>query len=85
VNELGLKMELGGIDAAVVWRCIALRYPRASDIVTIDPAKNICPNVGGAVLRVGKNPRAAAEFLEFLTSARGREVLTENGYTVDKP
>jgi len=84
VNELGLKIKLGTIDAAVVWRCIAAKYPKDADIVELDPKKNICPTVAGAVLSFSKNPAAAAAFLDFLTSKRGRQVLIENGYTVTK-
>ena len=85
VNELGLTIKLGTIDAAVAWRCIALNYPRDVDIVGIDREKNICPEVAGAVLKFAANPKAAGAFLDFLASERGRAVLTENGYTVDKP
>jgi len=85
VNELALKIELGTIDAAVVWRSIALQYPKVSDIVSIDRAKNVCPEVAGAVLSDAVNPAAAAAFLDLLASERGRTVLAENGYTVEKP
>jgi len=85
VNELGLKIKLGTIDAAVVWRCIAAKYSKDADIVELDPKKNICPTVAGAVLSFSKNPAAAAAFLDFLTSKRGRQVLIENGYTVTRP
>ena len=51
----------------------------------LDPAKNITPEVAGAVLTFADKPKEAAAFLEFLASDRGRQVLTENGYTVGKP
>jgi len=90
VNELALKIKLASdqlesVDAVVVWSSIAAMYPNDSDIVTIDPAKNIVPEVAGAVLTTAKNPGAASAFLDFLTSARGRRVLVENGYVVEKP
>lgn len=85
VNELGLKIELKNIDAAVVWRCIALKYAEHADIVPIPAEKNISPQVAAAVLTCAKRPAGAAAFLKFLVSERGRKVLSENGYTVDKP
>ena len=85
VNELGLKIELKNIDAAVVWRCIALKYAEYADIVPIPADKNITPQVAAAVLTCAKRPTDAAAFLKFLVSERGLEVLTESGYTVDKP
>jgi len=84
VNELGLKIKLGTIDAAVVWQCIARKYPEDGSIVTIDPQKNICPSVAGAVLTTTENPGAADAFLSFLVSDRGKEVLAQNGYTVER-
>ena len=85
VNELGLKIKLGTIDAALVWRSTATKYLAGAGIVELDPKKNICPVVAGAVLSFSKSPAAAAAFLDFLASKRGRQVLTENGYTVTKP
>ena len=85
VNGVALKVKLRMIDGGVVWRCIAARYSEDSTIVELDPQKNICPVVAGAVLSFSKNPAAAAAFLDFLASERGRQVLTENGYTVTKP
>lgn len=85
VNELGLKVELRALDAAVVWESIAIRYPTSADIIPIPREKNICPEVAAAVLKFTKNGQDATAFLEFLTSPRGRQVLAEAGYTVDKP
>jgi molybdate transport system substrate-binding protein len=85
VNELGLAVKLGTVDAALVWRSVAKHYPDVSDIVTLDPEKNIIPAVEGAVLDYSDNPAAAAAFLDYLTSDRGRAVLTENGYLVERP
>jgi len=85
VNELGLKVKLGTIDAAVVWRCIARKYPMDSTIVEIDPERVIRPEVAGAVLTTAENPAAAAAFLAFLASEQGRKTLEQYGYTVMNP
>jgi len=85
VNELGIGMKLGTIDAAIVWSSIALNYADISEIIKLDPKKNIIPEVGGAILNSSKNPKAASAFLDFITSNRGCEILIENGYLVDKP
>lgn len=85
VNELGVKVELRTIDAAVVWRVIALGYHHASEIIDIPRDKNICPEVAGAVLTCATNEADAQAFLDFLASERGRQVLTAAGYQVDRP
>ncbi len=85
INELGIKLELGTIDAAVVWRTIADDYPHASEIISIPSEKNICPEVAGAVLTCATNEPDALAFLDFLASERGRHVLRAAGYQVDRP
>ena len=85
VNELAMAVKLGTIDAAVVWNAVAANYKDAADAIPIDPAKSICPPVAAAVLSVAGNPGAAQAFLDFMTSARGQEILRAAGYTVDKP
>jgi molybdate transport system substrate-binding protein len=85
VNELGVAIKLGTVDASVVWRSTAENYRDVSTVVNIPPVKNIIPAVGGAVLTFTKNSHAAASFLAYLTSARGRHVLKKSGYTIERP
>lgn len=85
VNELGIGIKLGTIDAAVVWDAIAKAYTNEADAIAIEPGRNICPAVGSAVLKTAKNPELARAFLDFMVSEKGREFLKADGYTVDKP
>ncbi|MFO7898294.1 MAG: substrate-binding domain-containing protein [Planctomycetota bacterium] len=85
VNELGVHVRLNDLAAAVVWKCIAKKYEEDCEIVEIPPEKNICPAVGGAVLTFSDLPQQSEAFLDYLTSKRGEQVLTEYGYTVEKP
>jgi len=85
VTELGLKVELRTVDAAIVWNSTAIRYLASADIIPIPRERNICPEVAAAVLKCTENPQGAAAFVDFLASERGRQVLIEAGYTVDKP
>ena len=85
VNELGLGIKLGTLDATVVWDAIAAKYTNAADIVAIPRDRNVCPVVEAAVLTTATQPEAAADFLAFMASADGRQILKTSGYTVDKP
>ena len=85
VNELGIGIKLGTIDAALVWDAIAAKYSDFSETVAIDPERNVCPEVGVAVLETAKNPELGRAFLEFMTSTQGRNILKQHGYTVDPP
>ena len=85
INDLGMKIKLGTIDAAVVWSSLAAKYSDDADTAPIDPEKNICPRVDAAVLTTSRDPQTAGAFVDFLASSRGRRVLVENGYIVEKP
>ena len=85
VNELGIAIKLKTVDAVIVWDAIAAKYSDVSEVIEIDPKKNVCPAVGAAVLTVSKNQDLAGKFLEFMTSSEGRDILSSNGYTVDDP
>ena len=85
VNHLGLAIEMGTLDAVIVWNSIAAMYPQACVTVEIPPAKNIIPEVSAAVLNTAANPMAAREFVRFVTGPRGREVLAEHGYVTERP
>ena len=85
VNELGLHIKLGALDAAIVWSSIAAQYSDDADVVTIPADKNVIPIVAAATLTVSENPVAARAFVDFLASERGQAVLTKHQYVVERP
>lgn len=85
VNELGLQMEAGKLDAAIVWDAIARQYADVAEIVEIPRDENVVSTVPVAVLRSSEQPELAREFQQFVTSNRGREILARHGYTTDPP
>lgn len=85
VNELGIAIKLGTIDATVVWTAIANYYKDVADQISIPLEKNMTPEVGAAVLKFSKNTGPASQYLEFLTSEYARKALKDDGYEVDKP
>jgi len=85
VNDLGGAVKLGSIQATVVWSSIAAQYAEDSETVAIPAAGNIIPVVKAATLTTADNPPAARAFVEFLASARGREMLARHHYVVDEP
>ncbi len=85
VNELAIHVQLGNLDAAIVWDSIARQYEDYSDIIDISPDRNATPIVEGAVLTFSNMPDEAQAFLDFLASDRGKEVLAKHGYTVEDP
>jgi molybdate transport system substrate-binding protein len=85
VNELANAVKLHTIDAAIVWNAVASSYPADADVVAIDPAQNVFPEVDGAVLTFSRHSLAASVFLKYVTSPFGKAILKSSGYTVEKP
>lgn len=82
VNELGIQMQTGHLDMALVWDITAKFYQRDTEIIPIPPEKNIISNVEGAILSFSKNQEAAKAFLDFMASEEGQEILKKHNFTV---
>jgi molybdate transport system substrate-binding protein len=85
VNELGVAIEMGTIDAAIVWDATARQYARVGDIVEIPPEQNIVSAIPVAAVSFARDRAGAELFVEFVTSEEGRAILRGHGYAVDAP
>lgn len=85
VNELGVHIKAGKIDATIVWDAIAAQYPDEGEIIVIPKEKNVISTVPVAVLRSSKHPRVAVAFQEFLLSEEGRVIFEKHHYTTEAP
>jgi molybdate transport system substrate-binding protein len=85
VNELGMQIQAGSLDAVVVWDAVAKYYSEHGEMVDIPVEQNIISSVDVAVLSFSENRRLAEEFLAFLTSERGRGVFEGNNYRTKAP
>ncbi len=85
VNELGLQIKTGKIDATIVWDAIAAQYPEEGEIVSIPKDSNVISTVPIAVLRSSKRPREAAAFQQFVVSEEARAIFAKHHYTTEPP
>lgn len=85
VNELGMQVKAGKLDATIVWDAIARMYSDAGEVVPICRDINVISTVPVAVLRASTHPDLAGKFQDFVTSRRGREIFTQHGYTTEPP
>ena len=85
VNELGVHIKVGKIDATIVWDAIAAQYPKEGEIVPIPKDRNVISTVPVAVLRSSKHPKEAAAFQEFVLSEEGRAIFVKHHYTTEAP
>lgn len=85
VNELGMQIQAGALDAVVVWDTMAKYYSEHGDMVEIPAQANIVSSVDVAVLSFSENRQLAEEFVAFLTSEGGQGVFEANNYRTKAP
>lgn len=85
VNELGMQIKSGQLDATIVWDAIARQYADVAEIVAVDPDANVISTIPVAVLESSRYPELAREFQQFVTSERGREIWARHGFTTSPP
>ena len=85
VNELGIHVEAGTIDAAIVWDAEAEKYADSTDVVAIPTADNVISTVAVGVLTSSEQPELADKFVEFITSDRAIEIFNKHHYTTTRP
>ncbi len=84
VNELGIQIVTGHLDAAVVWDAVATQYPGA-DAVAIPLEKNDVSRASIGVLTCARNRGGAGEFVRFVLGDEGRAILRKHGYRTEPP
>jgi molybdate transport system substrate-binding protein len=82
VNTLCVHIELGKIDATVVWDANARQFAKAGDTIVIPPEQNLPSTIPIVRLSGSVAPELADRFIAFVTSEQGKEILRQNGYSV---
>jgi len=73
------KVEMGEADAAIVYRTDALASKRVR-LVPIPAEVNVRAAYRVGAVRGAPNPAAATLWLDFVTSPKGRAILTQHGF-----
>ena len=79
VNELATYIKTGAIDAAIVWRAVAISY--GLDYVEIDSKYNVEYPVYAVVLTTTSNEFLSEEFVKFLKTEDVKRIFVEEGFT----
>jgi molybdate transport system substrate-binding protein len=85
VTDVALAVKLGTADAGIVWDALRNFAPAEAEAVAIPSDRNVIAQVTACALSCSRNPRGAASFIEYLLSEKGRAVLREKRFTVDRP
>ena len=83
VNELGMQIQAGSLDAVIVWDAIARYYKEHGREIPIDIEENVISTVDIGVLKFTRHRELAEKFVEFTTSERGRDIFLKHNYTID--
>lgn len=85
VNELGMQIQAGSLDAVIVWDAIARYYGEHGTEVPIPVEKNMISTVNLGVLTFTRNRSLAEEFVEFAVSQQGRGIFAQHNYRTEPP
>lgn len=82
VNELGVAIQLGNVDAVILWDVNARHFGRIGTVVPIQKRQNIISAIPIVLLKSSRHPGEAKRFIDFITSEDGKKIFKESGYTI---
>ena len=85
VNELGVWVKMGDIDAAIVWDAIAANLAESVETIEIPKDKNVISRVVVGLMTTSRNKGAARKFVDFMTGPKGRAILQAHEYQTLDP
>ena len=85
VNELGMAIQLRTVDAVITWDTNARDCAKDGEIIPIPDQQNVISPISIVLLKSSRHPAESRRFIEFVTSDRGKQILTAKGYRVQPP
>ena len=70
------------VDAVIIWDANARHFKKHGSTIIIPEEQNSISTIPIVILKSSKNPEQAKSFIDFIMSARGREIIKSKGYTV---
>jgi molybdate transport system substrate-binding protein len=85
VNELGIQIQTGSLDAVIVWDAVAIQYLDHGELVAIPVEQNVISTVPVGILEFSRQKALARQFAEFATSEKGKAIFRRHHYRVHPP
>jgi molybdate transport system substrate-binding protein len=85
VNELGIQIQAGSLDAVIVWDAIARYYGKHGTEVPIPVEENVISTVNIGVLSFTEDRSLAEGFVKFAASQSGQDIFRRHNYRTDPP
>ena len=82
MEELGVWVKTGHVDAAVVWDVTARAIADSVEEIAIPSEVSATSRLTLALLAASKHPREARKLMAFLAGPQGRAILETQGFTV---
>ncbi|MBW1673383.1 MAG: molybdate ABC transporter substrate-binding protein [Deltaproteobacteria bacterium] len=82
VNELVVYLCMKQTDASIIWKASLIGTEDKTDILEIPKEQNIVKVIPIGRLTFSKNKNRAKEFVDFVTSDKGKEIFEKCGFTV---
>jgi molybdate transport system substrate-binding protein len=83
VNELGMQIQAGSLDAVIVWDAIVAYYSEHGTEVAIPPEENVISTVNIGILSFTTNRTLAEKFVDFAVSETGQAIFAEHNYRTE--
>lgn len=84
VEELGIAVKMGTIDATILWDTTAryyTNYTNDATVVEIPLENNVLSVIPIVVLKFSQYPDIAKKFIEFVVSDTGKEIIKRTGWS----
>jgi molybdate transport system substrate-binding protein len=85
VNELGMQIQAGSLDAVIVWDAIARYYSEHGTEVPIPVEENVISTVNIGILTFTKDRSLAGQFVKFAASERGQNIFKQHNFRTELP
>jgi molybdate transport system substrate-binding protein len=85
VNELGMQIQAGSLDAVIVWDAIAGYYVEHGMEIPIPVEENVISTVNIGILSFTEDRSGAEKFVKFAASQSGQDIFKQHNYRTDPP
>ena len=85
VNELGIQIQAGSLDAVIVWDAVASQYLAHGELVPIPMDQNVISTVPVGILEFSQQKALARQFVDFASSEKGQAIFRRHHYRVHPP
>ena len=85
VGELGIQIKVGKVDAVMVWDATAAQYADSGDVIEIPVDKNVISTVAIALLESSEDKELARNFIDLITSERGKAIFRKHNFSTEIP